>query len=83
MKKKKLNWLDREKLKDPNFTQVDTQLLVQRLPPDLMPRLRKCCEANGLKIRWFVQTAIEKELEARGFGAKKKSRSGMKRPSMK
>jgi hypothetical protein len=74
MKKKRLNWLEREKLKDPNYNQKGTQLLVQKLPPDLIPRMRKCCEANGLKIRWFVENTIEKELEARGFGKKKKSR---------
>ena len=71
---KKLNWLQREKLKDPSYNQKDTQLAVAKLPPDLIPRMRKCCEANGLKIRWFVQNALEKELESRGFGAKKKSR---------
>jgi hypothetical protein len=73
MKKNKLNWFDREKLKDPNFTQVDTQLLVQRLPPDLLPKVRKFCKTNDIKIRRFVEDALRMALEAQ-VGAKQKSR---------
>jgi len=69
MKTKKLNWLDREKMKDPRFTQVDTQLLVQRLPPDLLPKVRKFCKTNDIKIRRFVEDALRMGLKER-LGAK-------------
>jgi hypothetical protein len=69
MKKKRSNWLEREKSKDPNFTQVDTQLLVQRLPAGLIPRVRKFCKTNDIKIRRFVEDALRLALKER-LGAK-------------
>ena len=66
---KKLNWLKREKMKDPNYTQADTQLSVQKLPPDLLPKVRKFCKANDIKMRRFVEDALRMALKER-LGAK-------------
>ena len=73
MKKKRPHWLKREKLKNPDFNQIDTQLSVQKLPPDLLPKVRKFCLTNDIKIRRFVEDCLRLGLEQR-LGAKKKSR---------
>jgi hypothetical protein len=66
---KKLNWLKREKMKDPDYTQIDTQLSVQKLPPDLLPKVRKFCKTNDIKMRRFVEDALRLALKER-LGAK-------------
>ena len=76
---KPTNWLQREKLKDPNYNQVDTQLAVQRLPPDLLPRVRNYCKKNDLKIRRFVEDALELALQEKlGQKVKHAGRNGHK-----
>jgi hypothetical protein len=47
----------------------DTQLSVQKLPPDLLPKVRKYCRANDIMMRRFVEDALRMALEAR-IGAK-------------
>jgi hypothetical protein len=33
------------------------------LPPDLLKTLRNFCELRGVKISWFVATAIQEKLD--------------------
>jgi hypothetical protein len=68
---KKLNWLQREKLKDPSYNQKNTQLAVAKLPPDLIPKVRRFCQTNDIKMRRFVEDALRLALKER-LGAKPK-----------
>jgi len=56
-------------MKDPDYTQIDTQLSVQKLPPDLLPKVRKFCKTNDIKMRRFVEDALRLALKER-LGAK-------------
>ena len=62
---KRKSWYKRAKEKDENFSLSTTQLVVQKLPPGLLPRVRKYCKKNGLYMRRFVAESLELVLKAR------------------
>lgn len=68
--KRTKNWYKRAKLKNPNYSTVDTQLVVQKLPEGLVPTVREYCHKNGIYIRRFVADSLELGLQER-LGAKK------------
>jgi hypothetical protein len=68
--RRKKNWYENAKLKDPSYSTVATQLVVQKLPEGLIPRVREYCQNNGIYIRRFVTESLELGLEER-LGARK------------
>jgi hypothetical protein len=64
------NWYKAARRKNPNYSTVATQLVVQKLPKGLLPRVRKFCEKNEIYMRRFVAESLELGLRER-LGAKK------------